>query len=80
MYQSVVLSKGQTTLPKPVREALGVEAGDTLRYIISEGTVQVLRLRSVAKLAGMLARNGHAPVSLSEMDQAIVQGAIDGGK
>ena len=80
MYQTVVLSKGQTTLPKPVREALGVEAGDTLRYIISEGTVQVLRLRSVAKLAGMLARNGHAPVSLSEMDQAIVQGAIDGGK
>ncbi len=33
MYQSVVFSKGQTTLPKPVREALGVEAGDTLRYI-----------------------------------------------
>ena len=80
MYQSVVLSKVQTTLPKPVREALEVEAGDTLRYIISEGTVQVLRLRSVAELAGMLARDAHAPVSLSEMDQAIVQGAIDGGK
>jgi hypothetical protein len=31
-------------------------------------------------LAGILARDGHAPVSLSEMDQAIVQGAIDGGK
>ena len=77
MYQSVVLSKGQTTLPKPVREVLGVEAGDTRRY---KGTVQVLRLRSVAELAGMLARNGHAPVSISEMDQAIVQGAIDVGK
>ena len=80
MYQSVVLSEGQTALPKPVREALEVEAGDTLRYIISEGTVQVLRLRSVAEVAGILARDGHAPVSLSEMDQAIVQGAIDGGK
>ena len=80
MYQSIVIAEGQTTLPKPVREALGVEAGDTLRYIISEGTVQVLRSRSVAELAGMLARDGHATVSLSEMDQAILQGAIDGGK
>ncbi|MDE0784129.1 MAG: hypothetical protein OSB34_13230 [Planktomarina sp.] len=50
------------------------------RFAISEGTVQVLRLRSVGELTGTLARDGHAPVSLSEMDQAIVQGAIDGGK
>ena len=42
--------------------------------------MQVLRLRSVVELAGMLARDGYAPVSLSEMDQAIVQGAIDSGK
>ena len=75
MYQSIVIAEGQTTLPKPFREA-----GDTLRYIIYEGTVQVLRLRSVTELAGMLARDGHAPVSLSEMDQAIGQGTIDGGK
>ena len=67
MYQSLVLFKGQTTLPKPVREALGVEVGDALRYIISEGTVQVLRLRSVAELIGTLARDGHAPVSLMRL-------------
>ena len=77
MYQSVVLSEGQTTLPKPVREALEVEAGDTLRYIISEGTVQVLRLRSVAELAGMLARVGQALISLDDMDDAIAQGEIE---
>ena len=50
------------------------------RLAISEGTVRVLRLRSVAELAGMLAGDSHAPGSLSEMDQAILQGAIDGGK
>jgi bifunctional DNA-binding transcriptional regulator/antitoxin component of YhaV-PrlF toxin-antitoxin module len=77
MHQSIVFAKGQTTLPKPVCEALGVEA---LRYIISEGTVQVLRSRSVADLAGMLALDGHAPVSLDELDEAIVQGAIENGK
>ena len=39
-----------------------------------------LSIAGIAELAGMLARDGHATVSLSEMDQAIVQGAIDGGK
>lgn len=53
---------------------------DTIRYIISEGTVQVLRSRSVAELAGMLARDGHSPVSLDEMDEAILLGAIESGK
>ena len=61
MYQSIVIAEGQTTLPKPVCEALGGEVGVTLRYIISEGTVQEPILRSVAELAGMLARDGHAP-------------------
>ena len=77
MYQSIVIAEGQTTLPKPFREALEVEAGDTLRYIISEGTVQVLRLRSVAELAGMLARDGQALISLDDMDDAIAQGEIE---
>tara|TARA_B110000090_G_C13032738_1_gene312527 strand:- start:161 stop:400 length:240 start_codon:yes stop_codon:yes gene_type:complete len=77
MYQSTVIAEGQTTLPKPFREALEVEAGDTLRYIISEGTVQVLRLRSVAELAGMLARVGQALISLDDMDDAIAQGEIE---
>ena len=77
MYQSIVIAEGQTTLPKPFCEALEVEAGDTLRYIISEGTVQVLRLRSVAELAGMLARDGQALISLDDMDDAIAQGEIE---
>ena len=77
MYQSIVIAERQTTLPKPFREALEVEAGDTLCYIISEGTVQVLRLRSVAELAGMLARDGQALISLDDMDDAIAQGEIE---
>ena len=34
MQESKVTSKGQTTLPRDVRSALGLEAGDTLRYIV----------------------------------------------
>ena len=43
LYQSKIFANGSTTLPKPVREALGVQAGDRLRYVISEGGVQIFK-------------------------------------
>ena len=46
LLQSKIFANGSTTLPKPVREALGVEAGDTVRYVISEKGVNVLRVPS----------------------------------
>jgi bifunctional DNA-binding transcriptional regulator/antitoxin component of YhaV-PrlF toxin-antitoxin module len=46
VLESKVFANGSTTLPKLVREALGVEAGDTVRYVISEDRVQVLRMPS----------------------------------
>ena len=44
MLESKIFANGSTTLPKPVREALGVEAGDRLRYVISEGGVQFFKI------------------------------------
>ena len=43
MLQSNVFANGSTTLPKTVREALGVEAGDRVRFIITEKGVQMLK-------------------------------------
>ena len=80
MYQSKIFANGSTTLPKPVREAPGVKAGDTVRYVIHEDGAQVLRTRSVSELAGMLARNGQEIVSLDAMQNAIIQGATESGK
>ena len=80
MLESKVFANGSTTLPKPVREALGVETGDSIRYIISENGVQVLRTRSVNELAGMLAPDDQAAVSLGEMQDTITPGAIESGK
>jgi antitoxin PrlF len=42
MIHSRVTSKAQTTIPKPVRDALGVKPGDVLVYEIEDGRV-VLR-------------------------------------
>jgi len=43
LYQSKIFANGSTTLPKPVRDALDVKAGDSVRYVISENGVQVLK-------------------------------------
>ena len=53
LYQSKIFANGSKTLPKSVRDALGVKAGDSVRYVISEDSVQVLRTRSALELAGV---------------------------
>ena len=72
MYQSKIFENGSTTLPKRVREAFSVKAGDTVRYVIHEDGVQALRTPSVSELADMLARNGQEIVQLDAMQDAII--------
>jgi len=47
-------SKGQTTIPKSVRDHLGLEPGDRLIFIIREGEVilQPLKVPSLLDLRG----------------------------
>ena len=80
MIESAVTSKGQTTLPRQVRKSLGLEPGDRVRYIISDGEVRLVKARSVMELEGILHRPGQKPVSLEEMEQAIGKGAVEGSR
>lgn len=76
MSESTVTIKGQTTLPKIVRQALDLQPGDQLRYVIlDDGQVRLMRTRPVAELAGILRRAGRKPVSLDEMEAAISRAA-----
>lgn len=79
MQESTITTKGQTTLPRDVRAALGVGAGDRVRYVILGGEVRMLKARPVSELRGILARPGRTPVSLEEMEDAIAEGAAEGG-
>ena len=74
MYESSITSKGQTTIPKFVREALGVEAGDKVRYVITDGDVRLLPLRPISRLFGLLEHHG-AVVTVEEMERAVSDGA-----
>ena len=77
MQESKVTARGQTTLPRDVRAALGLEAGDTVRYIVENGRVQMLKARHVRELAGMLRRPGQRAVALEGMNDAIAARAIE---
>ncbi len=77
MQESTVTIKGQTTLPKDVRNALQLHPGDRVRYMILDGgEVRLVRSQPVAQLAGLLKGKTSRMVSLDEMEQAIAKGAI----
>ena len=44
LYQSKIFANGSTTLPKPVRDVLDIKAGDSVRYVMSEDGVLVLKM------------------------------------
>ncbi len=74
MTESGITAKGQTTLPKVVREALGVQAGGRVRYIIQDGEVRIRAVRPIGRLFGALKHNGPAR-TMEDMERAIVDGA-----
>ena len=76
MLESSITKKGQTTLPKAVRNALGLQAGDRVRYILSDSHVRLLPVRPIGRLFGILPYEG-STVTLEEMEQAIADGATE---
>ena len=68
--ESTVTSKGQTTLPKDVRDRLGLAPGDKVRYLIIGDEIRLVRPRKVMTLCGTLPHPGE-PVGLDEMDRAV---------
>ncbi len=74
MSLSILTSKGQTTIPKKVREHLGLNPGDRIEFIITnEGNVVLkANLRDVSELRGSLAHLAKKkPVSIEDMNKAI---------
>lgn len=70
---ATLTSKGQLTVPKEIRERLGLEKGDVIEFVDSgPSEVKIRPLRgSLADLAGMLHRPGMRRRSIAEMDEAV---------
>lgn len=76
MATATLTSKGQLTLPKPVRDALGVGPGDRLDFVrLEDGAFAIVpATHSIKSLKGVLGKPAK-PVSLEEMGKAVLRGA-----
>lgn len=76
MTAATLTSKGQLTLPKEVRVALGVGPGDRVDFVrMEDGNFAVIpATKPVKRLKGILKKPAK-PVSLQAMEKAIVAGA-----
>lgn len=76
MPTATLTSKGQITVPKEIRDHLGIETGDRLSFQIGTRGEVIVEPETVdiRSLRGMLKRRGRR-VSLADMDAAIRRGA-----
>lgn len=83
MPTSTMTSKGQTTIPKEIRDRLHLRPGDRLEFIEEEsGRVVILPATTpISALAGSLKHRARKrPATLDEMDRAIAEAAAEGLK
>ena len=74
MPSATLTSKGQITIPAPVRTALGLDAGDRVEFVeIEKGRFAIVPATiSLTRLKGVIRKPGN-PVSIEEMNAAIAQ-------
>lgn len=68
---STITSKGQTTIPKEIRDSLNLHAKDKLHYsLLSDGTV-ILRAkkRSITSLQGIYKNETGKTVKIEDMSR-----------
>ena len=76
---SAITVKGQATIPKAIREYLGLKPGDRVKFFMHpNGTVVLLPKLPVTALRGMLNSRRARPVTIEEMNKAIAAGATEG--
>jgi antitoxin PrlF len=69
--ESTLTSKGQTTIPKDIRDSLGIKSGDRMTFtLMPDGTVLLrVKNKSVMNLAGSLRRKGRKPLPVEQLSR-----------
>ena len=68
---ATLTSKGQTTIPKQIRDSLGIKAGDRMTFTLMPDGLVLMRVKnkSVMTLAGSLHRKGRRPVPVKQLSR-----------
>ena len=66
---ATLTSKGQTTIPKEIRDSLGMKPGDRMTFTLMQDSTVVMRVKSksVTELAGMLHKKGRKSVPVEQL-------------
>jgi len=74
--ESAITVKGQATIPKAIREHLGLEPGDRLKFFLHpDGSVVLLPKLPARTLRGFLRSRRRHPVTIDQMTKAVGEGA-----
>jgi antitoxin PrlF len=75
MALATLTNKGQVTIPKAVRDSLGLHTGDKLEFVVTESGEALFRpvTKEIDEVFGRLHRPGRKPVSIEKMDAVIKQ-------
>lgn len=73
MPTATMTSKGQLTIPKEVRDELGLKPGDKVGIVVTrDGTARLRRKRPLAEVLGTLPTNGiHA--TLEDFERGLAE-------
>jgi antitoxin PrlF len=72
--ESAITVKGQATIPKAVREHLGLKPGDRLKFFFHpDGSVVLLPKRPALALRGIVKSTRQWPVTIDEMTNAAAE-------
>jgi len=68
---ATLTSKGQTTIPKEIRDSLGMKSGDRMTFTLMPDATVVMRLKnkSITELAGTLHKKGRKPVPVEQLSR-----------
>ena len=75
--ESAITTKGQATIPKAIREHLGLQPGDRVKFFVHpDGSVVLLPKLPASSARGMLKSRKLRPVTTEQMTTAAVEGAL----
>ena len=68
---ATLTSKGQTTIPKAIRDSLSMKTGDRMTFTLMPDATVVMRVKtkSVTELAGVLHKKGRKPIPVEQMSR-----------
>ena len=77
--ESAITVKGQATIPKAIREHLGLKPGDRVKFFLHpDGSVVLLPKVPVRTLRGMVRARRRRPVTSDQMTRAVAEGMSGG--